>query len=219
MNLKTKSLLAMAMTMASTMAAADYKVRCESFDHKYTECPISKHGYVRLQRQHSKSPCIQGRTWDFNKRKIWVDDACKATFIVEGRHHTNDHDDHKGEKAVAAVAGLALLAAAVKKSKDNDRDRYDDEEYHHGGHSSYMPNWMLGRFKGFNPVNHTKVRLNIKEDGKVKAKVGQIELTGYINDKRLYLGNNEFRIQRAGDGFNVIEMGNRSNVVHYTRND
>ncbi len=211
-----KALSMAGLAMVSTMAAADYKVRCESYDHKYTTCPKENgHGYVRLHKQHSKSPCIKGRTWDYNKRHIWVDDACKATFIVEGRHHTDRHDDHKGEKAIAAVAGLALLAAAAKKAKED--DRYDDDNYYGSRHSSYMPGWMVGRFTGYNPISHARVVLKIKEDGRVKAKVGGVELTGYINDRRLYMGDHEFRLQRAGDGFNTVEVGGRHNVVHYTR--
>jgi hypothetical protein len=61
-------------------------VRCESVDSQYRECQYFADGTVRLSRQLSDSPCIQGRTWDYdgNRRRIWVAQGCRADFIVEG---------------------------------------------------------------------------------------------------------------------------------------
>ncbi len=205
--------------MAGT-ASADYEVRCESHDHRYKTCQIGKHGYVRMLRQHSRSPCIQGRTWDYTRNHIWVDDACKATFLVEGRHHTRGHSSHSGEKAVAAVAGLALLAAAAKKDRrynDSYYDRYHDDDWYGSRHSSYIPGWMIGRFKGYSSINGRTVRLNINDEGRVRATVNGIKLQGYVNDRRLYMGDHEFRINKAHRGFKLTEVGNRRNVVYYQK--
>jgi len=38
-----------------------------------------------------------------------------------------------------------------------------------------------------------------------------------VNDDRLYVGDAEFYVERAGEGFNTVQMGDRSNKVHYSR--
>ena len=200
----------------SSVAVADRTIRCESKHHRYQHCPIDTHGYVRLTRQLSNADCRQGRTWDYDRRGIWVDDGCAAEFVVESRHHTEDHSDHKGAEAAAAVAALALIAVAAAAS-DDDHDRYRDTDYHHGGHSSYVPGWMIGEFSGYNLKYGADVSMHIKPDGRVKARVQGTKLTGYVNDQRLYIGEAEFYIDRAGDGFNTTQVGDRANQVHYRR--
>ncbi len=201
-------------------ALADQTIRCSSQNFQYTQCAIPEHGYVRLQQRTSKASCTQGKSWDYDRRQIWVDDGCAGEFIVETRQHTDSHPDHKGDVAVAAIAGLAILAAAAASSKDNEQqsdNRYSDSNYYHGGHSSYVPGWMIGNFKGYNMEHHKPVRLNISSDGRVNANAAGVPLQGYVNDERLYVGNLEFDIERAGDGFNTIEIGNSRNQVHYER--
>lgn len=137
---------------------------------------------------------------------------------MESRHHTENHSDHHGKNAIAAVAAVALIAAvASASSKNKHEDRYHDENYHHGGNSSYLPNWMVGRFKGYNIQYGADVKLDISEDGRVKASVRGTRLSGYVNDGRLYIGDAEFYIDRAGDGFNTVQIGEESNKVHYSR--
>lgn len=205
--------------LISTPVTADQRISCKSRDHQYKMCRADTHGYVRLVKQHSRADCIQGRTWDYDRRGIWVDDNCVADFVIESRHHTNAHKDHKGENAIAAAAAVALIAAVAASASDNKHDdRYHDEDYHHGGHSSYLPDWMVGQFNGYNMQYGSEVELDISDDGRVKAFVDGTRLTGYINDQRLYVGNAEFHIERAGNGFNTVQAGKRSNKVHYTRN-
>ena len=206
------------LTLASTPLSADTDIRCKSENYQYHMCRTDTHGYVRLVNQISNSECIKGRTWDYDRRGIWVDDGCSADFVVESRHHTENHEDHHGENAAAAVAAVALIAAAAAASHDNKHDdRYHDDDYHHGGHSSYLPNWMVGKFKGYNIQYGAEVRLGITKEGRAAANVQGTKLSGYVNDGRLYIGDAEFYIERAGEGFNTVQVGNRSNKVHYTR--
>lgn len=204
----------------SSTLSADQTLRCESFHQVHEFCRVDTHGYVRLSREFSKSKCHQGRTWDYDRRGIWVDDGCKAEFVIETRHHTNDHDEHNGEKAVAATAAIALIAAAVAASSHDDHnDRYHNDNYHRAGHASYLPGWMIGTFKGYNMDYGTDVSLRIDEDGRAVAHVRNQRLQGYVNDDRMYVGDVEFDIERAGNGFNTVQRGNRSNRVHYERVD
>lgn len=212
------AIVAAAAFFSAPSIQADQTIRCESHNHAYKLCNVDTHGYVYLQNERSKGACHQGRTWDYDRRGIWVDDSCKGVFVIESRHHTDSHQDHHGKEAVAAAAAIALIAAATASAQHNDhKDRYSDDNYHRGGHSSYLPYWMVGEFKGYNLTYGASVSLRIKENGRVRAHVENQELTGYVNDGRMYIGDAEFDIERAGDGFNSVQRGNRSNKVHYSR--
>jgi len=214
------SAVLLAATTFSSTALADQTISCESHHHQRNHCSIDTHGYVYLKKQTSRSDCSQGRSWDYDKRGIWVDENCSGIFVVESRHHTSDHENHKNSstgEAIAAVAALALIAAVTSSSNDK-HDRYNDNDYNHGGHSSYVPSWMVGDFSGYNLQYGSQVGMHVSSDGRVRARVNGTKLTGYVNDERLYVGDAEFYIDRAGDGFNTVQVGDNSNQVHYSRN-
>ena len=210
------SVILAASVYASPVAANDI-ITCESRHQRYNTCPIQSHGYVTLRRQTSRADCIQGYTWDYDQRSIWVDENCKGEFEVETRHHTKGHSSHNGEKAVAAVAAIAIIAAVAANSKDDKNSRYNDDDYHGSRHTSYLPHWMVGDFEGYNIGHDADVSMYISDDGRVSASVNGITLNGYINDERLYIGDVEFYVDRAGDGFNTTQVGDTSNQVHYKR--
>jgi len=213
----TVSAILLAAATFSSPVMADQTIKCKSEHFDYRKCRIDTHGYVRLSRQLSKTNCRQGQNWDFDRRGIWVDDGCAAEFVVESRHHTSSHSDHKGENALAAAAAIALIAAAASSSNHDKHDRYRDDNYGHGGHSSYVPGWMVGDFSGYNLQYGSEVEMHISSDGRVRARVNGASLNAYVNDQRLYVGNSEFYINRAGDGFNTVQVDDRSNKVHYSR--
>lgn len=205
-----------ALSVSPEVAANEF-VTCESKEHQYRTCPIRSHGYVSLRRQTSRADCIQGRTWDYDQRSIWVDQNCKGEFEVETRHHTDGHKDHTGSNAVAAIAAAALIAAVASNAKDDKHDKYNDKNYYGSRHSSYVPGWMIGDFKGYNIKYGSEVSLTVDPNGKVNASVDGTRLHGYVNDERLYVGDVVFYIDRAGDGFNTTQVGKTDNQVHYTR--
>jgi hypothetical protein len=57
-------------------------VTCSSNDGKRNWCAIGNRRDVRLSRQISGSPCIQGQTWGLDQRGLWVDRGCRADFSV-----------------------------------------------------------------------------------------------------------------------------------------
>lgn len=200
-------------------ALADTTIRCESGGNRHKVCPLSDYGYVYLSRQLSSSSCVQGRTWDYDRRAIWVDDGCRAEFRVETREHSsNDSGRHSGEKAAAAIIALGLLAALAGKDKSDKNDRYNDSNYQHGGHASYMSSWMVGQFYGANrKFGNAEVSLNIGQNGRVMATINGLNVSGYINDERLYVGDAEFYLTRTRDGLMTEQLGHPDNVVYYTR--
>lgn len=59
-----------------------YTIVCESEKKRYQRCPADIRGPVRLVNQLSDSPCIQGRTWGYDRNSIWVDKGCRAEFEI-----------------------------------------------------------------------------------------------------------------------------------------
>jgi hypothetical protein len=57
-------------------------LQCSSDNGNRVECPAYTRGGVRLVRQRSDARCIQGRTWGYTQRSIWVDRGCRADFSV-----------------------------------------------------------------------------------------------------------------------------------------
>jgi hypothetical protein len=201
------------LTIASPSAArADQTVTCRSLNYQHTSCSLREHGYVRLERQTSKNACVKGRTWDYNYREIWVDDGCSGVFVVESRSHSGSDGD--AAKAAAAIGAIAILGAAVAANKDS--HRYEDE-YGRPGNSSFVPRWLVGNFRGYNEQRRAEVSMNISNDGRVRASVDNFQLTGYINDRRLYVGDAVFDIERTGDGFQTTQVGEWRNRTQYTR--
>jgi len=70
-------------------ARADDFVTCESRDNRYQSCTLPRAGYVTLDRKLSGADCRQGGTWDYDRREVWVDDGCRASFLVHGARHTS----------------------------------------------------------------------------------------------------------------------------------
>ena len=60
-------------------------VRCESNDGRMNRCTLpGGGGRVVLERQHSRTACLEGRTWGQDRGGVWVDDGCRADFRVSG---------------------------------------------------------------------------------------------------------------------------------------
>jgi hypothetical protein len=63
---------------------AERVVRCSSDDGHRNNCAVDTAGGVRMLRQISGSRCIEGDTWGWDRRGIWVDRGCRAEFDVGG---------------------------------------------------------------------------------------------------------------------------------------
>jgi Protein of unknown function (DUF3011) len=222
-------LLALASVSWPLAASANYSVTCESKGNNYQRCPISQAGYVTLTRNLSKTDCVRGRNWDFDRREIWVDDGCRAQFSVNTSSYS-DHGSHGGSsdgaKVAGALIGLAVLGAAIHNSqhKDDNRyqdDRYNDASYHGSRHSSYMPGWMVGTFEGYNPQYNATIELTIGSDGQARgtadSRAGSARINGWVSNQELHVGDSTFSINQTRDGFVTSELGDSYNQVHYRR--
>jgi|JI81BgreenRNA_FD_contig_41_819213_length_1084_multi_9_in_0_out_0_2 hypothetical protein len=77
-------------SLHSTPATAQYgyepaqRFRCESNDGRTNQCRVDTRGGVVLVRQLSRGACIEGRTWGWDRRGVWVAEGCRAEFEVGG---------------------------------------------------------------------------------------------------------------------------------------
>jgi hypothetical protein len=60
------------------------RVTCESSGGR-VNCEADTSQGIRMERQLSGDPCVQGRTWGFTERGVWVDRGCRAVFEPAGR--------------------------------------------------------------------------------------------------------------------------------------
>jgi hypothetical protein len=59
-----------------------FKITCSSNNGKRNWCAIGNSRDVQLVRQISGSACIRGNTWGLDQRGLWVDNGCRAEFLV-----------------------------------------------------------------------------------------------------------------------------------------
>lgn len=59
---------------------------CESDRDRFGYCGVrvGRRDHVEIQRQLSRSPCVFGRSWGFDRARgeVWVDRGCRAEFVV-----------------------------------------------------------------------------------------------------------------------------------------
>ena len=55
-------------------------IRCESLDGREQLCRTPWTGLSRLVREFSKTPCVEGRTWQSEPGQVQVSDGCRAEF-------------------------------------------------------------------------------------------------------------------------------------------
>lgn len=85
------------------VAFADDVVRCESKDGHRRRCSFDGPGRVTLEKQLSVTACTEGESWGWRPGEIWVDDGCRADFLIERRrdrdrdddYDRDDHDDYR----------------------------------------------------------------------------------------------------------------------------
>jgi hypothetical protein len=69
------------MAMSARPAMAQ-QITCSSDNGRRNYCAADTRGGVTMIRQRSGSACVQGSTWGFDRRGIWVDRGCRADFMI-----------------------------------------------------------------------------------------------------------------------------------------
>ena len=63
------------------------QLTCQSQDNRYRLCQVDvgRNGSVRMQQQLSDTTCVRNRNWGWNRAGVWVDNGCRARFVVDRR--------------------------------------------------------------------------------------------------------------------------------------
>lgn len=103
-------------------------IRCESRSNRRQQCRVNTQNRVQLIRTIG-GRCVQGRSWGFDQRSIWVDRGCRADFAYGRSGGGYPYPQPQPEKdkgpstgliigGVVVAAGLvALLASSANKKK------------------------------------------------------------------------------------------------------
>jgi Protein of unknown function (DUF3011) len=75
------------------------QVICESKKGRTQYCSIDTTYGVELVEQYSRSACIEGESWGYDRRGVWVQSGCRAAFVASepprrgrGRDDRRDRD-------------------------------------------------------------------------------------------------------------------------------
>jgi hypothetical protein len=155
-------------------------VSCESVSNRTEYCNVNTRGGVRLVRQNSRAACIEGSTWGWDRRGIWVANGCRAEFAV--------FDDRRG------------------RGWDDDDDRYrygngggyyDDDRYGYGNRT-FTCESRDGRYNYCSINSYGTVRLR-----RQLSKAACIEGSTWGSDQRgVWVSNGcrgQFEIDRANE--------------------
>jgi hypothetical protein len=66
-------------------SALDQRLVCESRDGREQYCAAQIAGSVRVLRELSRAPCVEGDSWRWNPRGIYVRNGCRAEFAFRGQ--------------------------------------------------------------------------------------------------------------------------------------
>ena len=107
----------------STMALlAQDGVRCNSDDGRRHYCDIDTSRGVRLTRQISGSACVEGSTWGYDRRGVWVDRGCRAEFISRGGGESRFDGDRRRDAP----------PQVIRCNSDDERRHYCNIDTRHG---------------------------------------------------------------------------------------
>jgi hypothetical protein len=106
--------------------SSDGTFRCESNDGRTQRCMIDTRGGVSLVRQDSDAPCIQGRTWGYDRDGVWVSSGCRARFALGGYGYSSGYSNYgrdaqtvrcESQDGRRDVCGLPFRATSVAISR------------------------------------------------------------------------------------------------------
>ena len=202
------------MTLLSLSSVLARTIECASRNYRYEYCRVKTYHQVKVNRQISRAPCIQGRTWGYDRHGIWVDEGCHASFQIDDRDGDDDSNVGGALAAAAVVGGLAILGATLG---DNNQDY--SASHHHDRHDIQVPRWAVGTYRGYNPRYDERIELRIHADGSVVSDVQGYRLRGYYDNynEEINIQGNRFAVEPEEGGFRTIERNNPDNIVHYTR--
>jgi|GEM_PF-2671095 len=171
------------------------RVTVESDNGHYQSRRVDTRGGVRLVRKLSDAPCIYGRSWGFDRDRVWVDDGCRAVFEVGNGRNDWDRDGDRYRD----------------RDRDWDRNRDRDDRY-----ADNCPDWLPGRYNAIE--SGVAISFEIERGGRVNYRHGRDrDDRGYYRDNCLYIGDRVYDVSRRDNGVWVRPKGGRDRWIELHR--
>ena len=95
------------------------KISCASFDGRKNYCDADTQGAkVQLTRQIGMAPCMEGSTWGYDRRGVWVDRGCNGEFLLQTGSElgAGDSSGKSCEKTVGKQVANELVRQCLQVS-------------------------------------------------------------------------------------------------------
>jgi len=98
-------------------SAKSQTISCTSDDGKKNYCDVDTQGaQVKLVRQQGMQPCMDGSTWGYDRRGIWVDRGCRGEFVVQrGDAAVSAGGSGRQEKSCTKSVGKQVATELVRR--------------------------------------------------------------------------------------------------------
>jgi hypothetical protein len=95
-------------------ASKSETISCASFDGRRNYCDVDTQGAkVRLTRQIGMATCVEGSTWGYDRRGVWVDRGCNGEFLVQAASEAGGGDP--AAKGCAKMVGKQVANELLKR--------------------------------------------------------------------------------------------------------
>jgi hypothetical protein len=108
-----------ALLATAAPAAKAQTITCSSNNGRRSYCPADTRGGVQMVRQRSDARCIQGSSWGYDRRGIWVDRGCRADFVIN-RYAPG----RPGRPGIGPGPGRPPMGQTITCSSDNGRRNF-----------------------------------------------------------------------------------------------
>jgi hypothetical protein len=89
-------------------------ISCASFDGRKNYCDVDTQGAkVQLTKQIGMASCMEGLTWGFDRRGVWVDRGCNGEFLVQAGIELGTGDS--SGKSCAKTVGKQVANELVRQ--------------------------------------------------------------------------------------------------------
>lgn len=196
-------------------------VFCASPRGKYLHCKADTRGKIRLLHQVSRKDCQFGKSWGKDEHGIWVDRGCSGLFRIVRRTDPPTRREHfqcaskdflfvHCEVQVPATINFGKQISNTRCIRDKNWGFDSKGVWVKDGCSAQFkvdiqvnepPAWLIGRFIGHTKRSGKEVRLHIRRNGTVKARIDGERVQAEWEDDVLVVNGRSFVLSKRRDGF------------------
>jgi len=205
---------------------------CESQGFEYRYCPAYTGSGVTLIKQFSNEECIKGKSWDYDRNGIWVNNGCRGEFILNihnnrgwhrdrYRHHHDNSDEVAA--AIGIIGGLALLGIIAGSKEDNNIPPPPPPPHYYNYYNNIqedraVPYWLIGVFRGYSNFYQTEIEIKISPNGILDGTLWNNKLYGIYSNGMIIFDGKSYIADHVSDGFIAKQKGNYNyNQIYFKK--